>query len=473
MHITEQWILAHAPSPAVAEDGRSISAADRFLTRCRTEDACWGACAGSARNPYYVSIDWSLSEKEPLYSCSCASRHFPCKHALALLFDLLAGKPFDIDEPPAYLLRVRARERRERERAAQRLDKARKYDAAVKQKKLERQLAALDKAEKLSDQLLTDGLAAIPALPSQTLERMAAELDSCGVPAARDAFERIALLDRQRRQDGGSAQSCRAQMLRALLSLRALTARARTFLAEQLSSESYSLEDPLLFEALGGAWNNDELRELGLYRKSARLAQLSFDVSYDEAKRAYRERGFWLELSRGDVVQTQSLHPSRSLNYVGTDDSCFSLLEVPVLYESHVLPCPRVWWDDCASVELTAADYAAVLRRAEPIADAAARAKPHLGDPLCPDAVPALLRVGALGTIGDAFVLEDGAGGRITLRDRAADGAALASVRRLAALPVEAAAGDALFGLLFVDGGRLCLHPYSLIMAERIVRLQF
>ena len=144
-----------------------------------------------------------------------------------------------------------------------------------------------------------------------------------------------------------------------------------------------------------------------------------------------------------------------------------------MLYESPVPPCQRVWWDDCASVELTAADYAAVLRRAEPIADAAARAKPHLGDPLRPDAVPALLRVGALGTIGDAFVLEDGAGGRIALRDRAADGAALASVRRLAALPVEAAAGDALFGLLFVDSGRLCLHPYSLITAERIVRLQF
>ena len=150
------------------------AAADRFLTRCRAEDgrACWGECAGSARNPYYVSIDWSLSEKEPVYSCSCASRHFPCKHALALMFDLLAGKAFGIDEPPAYLLRVRAREQRERERAAQRLEKARKYDASVKQKKLERQLAALDKAEKLSDQLLTDGLAAIPALPAQTLERL-------------------------------------------------------------------------------------------------------------------------------------------------------------------------------------------------------------------------------------------------------------------------------------------------------------
>lgn len=471
MQITEQWILAHAPSPAVAEDGRSISAAERFLTRRRTTDACWGECAGSARNPYYVSIDWSLSD-EPVYSCSCASRHFPCKHALALMFDLLAGKPFEEDEPPAYLLRVRAREQRERERSAQRLEKSRKYDAAVKQKKLERQLAALDKAEKLSDQLLTDGLAAIPV---QALERMAAELGNCDLPAARDVFERIILLDKRSRHNAGAVQSRCAQMLRALLSLRALTGRARKFLAEQLSSESYSLEDPLLFEALGGVWNSDELREIGLYRKSARLVQLSFDVSYDEAKRAYAERGFWLELDRGDIVQTQSLHPSRNLNYVGTDDSCFSLLEVPVLYESPVPPCLRVWWDDCASVELTKADYAAVLRRAVSVADAVSRAKPHLENPLLADTVPVLIRVGTLGIVDGRFVLEDAIGGRIVLRDRSDDSSTPASVRRLAALPEAAAEGDALFGLLYCDDadGRLCLHPYSLITADRIIRLQF
>lgn len=458
MQITEQWILAHAPSPAVAEDGRGISAADRFLSRCRTEDArtFWGTCAGSARNPYYVSVDWSLGE--PTYSCSCASRHFPCKHALALMFDILGDKPFDVEPPPAYVLRVRARETRERERAAQRLEKARRYDAAVKQKKLERQLAALDKAGRLSDQLLTDGLAALPA---QTLERMAAELGNCDLPAARDVFERVALLDRQR----GGAQ----QMLRALRTLRALTGRARKFLAEQLSSESYSLEDPLLFEALGGVWNNDEMREIGLYRKSARLVQLSFDVAYDEAKRACVERGFWMELSRGDLVQTRSMHPSRGIQYVGTDDSCFTLVEVPVLYESPVPPCPRVWWEDCATVPLTGDDYTAVLQRAESVADAVRRARPRLADALLTDTVPTLLRAGSLGTVGNELVLEDGRGGRIALRDRAADGAERATVRRLTAPQGT----GAVFGLLFLDGGRLCLHPYSLITAERILRLQF
>lgn len=475
MRITEQWILAHAPSPAVAEDGRALSEKERFLTRCRTEDALtfWGACAGSARNPYYVSVDASLSEKEPVYSCSCPSRHFPCKHTLALLYDLLDGKPFAVENEPQYVLRVRQREKRERERAATRLEKARKYDAAVKEKKIERQLEALAKAEKLSAELLTGGLAAISELPAQSLERLAAELGNCDLPAARDVFERIALLDRQCRQDAAHARQYRAGMLRALQTLRALSVKGRKFLGEQLSSESYSMENPLLFEALGGVWNDDELREIGSFRKSARLMQLSFDVSYDEIRHEYVERGFWLELDRGDLVQTRSLHPSRTLNYVGTDDSRFVLTEVPILYESPVAPCPRVWWDDAATVELAEADYAAARQRALPLSDALERVRPRLGDPLLPNEAPVLVRVGALGTVGDAYVLVGEDGTRIALRDHGS--AELASTARLAALPQAPEPGDALFGLLFFDEAarQLCLHPYSLVTAERILRLQY
>lgn len=477
MQITEQWILTHAPSPTVAEDGRAISEKERYLTRCRTKDALtyWGECAGSARNPYYVSIDCALSEKDPTYSCSCPSRHFPCKHALALMYDILAGKAFDVGDAPAYVLRARARQAKENARAAARLERTRKYDAAVKEKKLAMQLDALDKAEKLADGLLANGLQTVFELPAQTLERMAAELGNCGLPAARDAFERIALLARQNRQTP-YVRYGQDKMLRELVFLRVLTEKARRFLREQLSSESYALENPLLYEALGGEWNDDELREIGSYRKNARLVQLSFDVAYDEAKRGYRERGFWAELTRRDIVCTHSFHASRTLDYVGTDDTCFDLLEIPILYESPVSPYPRVWWDNAASTELSGEDLAAVLRCAEPrIANAAERAKARLSDPLLPDFVPVLIAVGSVGRVGETLVLADGADERIALRDRRDDGADRASVRRLAALPRAPETGDALFGLVFYDGlnRQLCLQPYSLVTPDEIVRLQY
>ncbi|RZM28645.1 MAG: SWIM zinc finger family protein, partial [Sphingomonas sp.] len=40
----------------------------------------WGECAGSGANPYRVMADL----RDMGSKCSCPSRKFPCKHALAL-----------------------------------------------------------------------------------------------------------------------------------------------------------------------------------------------------------------------------------------------------------------------------------------------------------------------------------------------------------------------------------------------------
>jgi SWIM zinc finger len=43
----------------------------------------WGLCAGSGKRPYQTVVDLT----GPAYKCSCPSRKFPCKHALALLLN--------------------------------------------------------------------------------------------------------------------------------------------------------------------------------------------------------------------------------------------------------------------------------------------------------------------------------------------------------------------------------------------------
>ena len=48
---------------------------------------------------------------------------------------------------------------------------------------------------------------------AKVMRRMAAELGSCELPAAREVFERIALLDRRCRQDAAQAARCRREML--------------------------------------------------------------------------------------------------------------------------------------------------------------------------------------------------------------------------------------------------------------------
>lgn len=73
---------------AVAPDAAAYIAARRLARSGWTQSgvggepiSLWGLCQGSGRSPYQTCVDLT----EPAYKCSCPSRKFPCKHALALL----------------------------------------------------------------------------------------------------------------------------------------------------------------------------------------------------------------------------------------------------------------------------------------------------------------------------------------------------------------------------------------------------
>ncbi len=66
-------LLKPAGWPTLAEDGAGL---------------IWGECQGSGATPYRVCV----SEADAGYKCSCPSRKFPCKHALALMWLRAEGK---------------------------------------------------------------------------------------------------------------------------------------------------------------------------------------------------------------------------------------------------------------------------------------------------------------------------------------------------------------------------------------------
>ena len=80
-------MLALAPDASSQRSAQSLATARSWLTTGSAEpDGLWGECRGSAATPYRTVVDLS----GPAYKCSCPSRKFPCKHALALL--LLWGR---------------------------------------------------------------------------------------------------------------------------------------------------------------------------------------------------------------------------------------------------------------------------------------------------------------------------------------------------------------------------------------------
>ena len=87
-------LAADASSPRAAQplaSGRSWP-----LTGAADDSVLWGECLGSATTPYRTVVDLS----GPAYRCSCPSRKFPCKHALALMLMWSDGTVTANGDPP-------------------------------------------------------------------------------------------------------------------------------------------------------------------------------------------------------------------------------------------------------------------------------------------------------------------------------------------------------------------------------------
>ena len=90
---------------ALAADASSLRAAQPLasgrcwpLTGAAGGEAVWGECQGSAAAPYRTVVDLT----GPAYHCSCPSRKFPCKHALALLLRWSDGAVAADGDPPGW-----------------------------------------------------------------------------------------------------------------------------------------------------------------------------------------------------------------------------------------------------------------------------------------------------------------------------------------------------------------------------------
>ncbi len=91
-------VLALAPDDASRRAAATLARPAPWDGAGAAGDLVWGQCAGSGKSPYQVIVDLA----GPAFKCSCPSRKFPCKHALAVLLLWSAGTVPDEREPADY-----------------------------------------------------------------------------------------------------------------------------------------------------------------------------------------------------------------------------------------------------------------------------------------------------------------------------------------------------------------------------------
>ena len=185
---------------ALAPDASSLQAATKLARVGSWSEAgsggdpasVWGLCQGSGKSPYQTCVDLV----EPAYRCSCPSRKFPCKHALALMLLWAGGEIKEVDQPDWVREWHEGRAARTTRKAAtgprtEAQEKAAAKRAAARQQRVASGVAEL--RQWLADQV-RHGIAGTDQLGYKHFETLAARLIDAQTPGLAGAVQAIAAI---------------------------------------------------------------------------------------------------------------------------------------------------------------------------------------------------------------------------------------------------------------------------------------
>lgn len=491
-NITEQQILSLAPNAAAAANGKKIASGGGFLRLFKSADDTFfmGECKGSGKNPYITSADYVDPEK-PVYRCSCPSRQFPCKHSLALMYEMMNDKPFEPCEIPEDILKKRAKiaaknapEAPEAELAPEEAEKREKKKASAaktalnaKKKKLQKQLEGLELCKKALDDLISAGLGTMGGTSVANYKNISKQLGDYYLNGPQRLLNSLIIEIEAFHKDGKEIHCDNA--IDIIEKLGTLIKKSRAYINEKLESGNIAPEDNVLYEELGEAWKISELEAIGKCEKNVRLAQLAFWVSYDEGAKEYTDTGAWLELSEGKVYLTKNYRPVKSLKYIKADDTVFGAADVPSMAVYPGEGNVRVRWDGGSVNELTEKDYDKIRSLASPsVTKEEKEIKNLLKNSLQSPILFKLIEFREIGKINGSFALRQSCGDILALKDfPELKAELLGTVERLEILPRAALENGAILCGFFYDSEsrKLCAQPISIIPKNEntVVRLLY
>lgn len=488
--VTEQQILALAPNPAAASNGRKISQKGGFVRLEKSADDTFylGECTGSGKSNYITTADY-IDPKAPVFRCSCPSRQFPCKHSLALLYEMMAGESFTVCEIPEDILKKREKKQsrdakaQEKEQGgaaeSQSTEQTEKKKAAsaragkaARARKIKKQLEGLALTARLLRELLRAGLGTMGGTALDTYRQLSKQLGDYYLPGPQRILNRLILEIEAFQKDGDESHYEGA--VDVLEKLWGLVKKSQKYLEEKLEHDSTEHDDNLLYEELGGVWKLSELEALGRSKADVSLIQAAFWSEYDEARKEYIDTGCWIDLESGEISMSYNYRPLKALKYVRQEDTVFGVAEVSraVYYpgEGNL----RVRWDGSNIRPAEQEDIRKLRSFAAPsLAAEVKAAKNFLKNAMASPMLIRLLAYEQIGRTKEGLTLKTGDGQTILLGDMPGMEGTL---ERLTLLPESGLLkNQAFLGAFYYSAPdrRIKLKPLSIVTDSEIVRLLY
>lgn len=471
--ITEEMVTMLAPNSSAVTNARKISKQNGFFKLCRSEDETllFGSCSGSGKTPYTTSIDF-INPESPVFRCSCPSRQFPCKHGLALLCDYLAGKNFEVAPIPEDVIAKRSKQEAKKEKAKSDAPKKTNSSAAIK--KMKKQVEGLQLAEDFVRDILKTGLATMGANSLKTYQDLAKQFGDYYLPGPQVLMNQLLLELDAIQKDPNQETKSYHRMVGILEQLDSLAKKGKAFLQEKIDTKSVEMEDSVLYTKLGIVWKLEQLKKAGLFQENQELIQLSFRVSYNEAKKEFTDRGDWFNPETGKIYKTENFRPLRAKGNVKQDDTVFELVKTPCLYLYPGEMNQRVRWEEATTRPLTEEDYQAIRKGAcQELTSILKDVKNQIKNVLSEKTVTALIAYKRIGMIENQYVLEDKKGDTIIL---SAPDSNMDTTHVFRYLPDEQLFADqVLVGEFYYneEERRIAITPLSIVTETQIVRLMY
>lgn len=464
MKLDKEKILAMSPNASAVANAKKICSSGAFVKLAHSSDDTFymGECKGSGKSNYIVSADF-IDEENPVIRCTCPSRQFPCKHGLALLFEIADGKTFEECEIPEDILAKR--EKKEKKAPS-------KISKAARTKKINKQIEGLDLIKKISSQLLKVGLSTMGTVSLKEYKDIVKQLGDYYLPGPQILFQRLMLEVQEYKEDQDTRHY--QQALECLKKLRAIEKKGREYLKAELEKENLEISDNTLYEDLGGVWKLEQLNDLGLKKENAKLIQLAFEITYDEASKIFTDCGYWIDIDSGEISYTANLRPLSAIKYIKQDDSNFSLLTVPTLTYYPGGLNKRIRWATANFGDIEKSSFKKIKTYATDIEQATKIAKNELKNILTDNEVSLLLDFEKIMFIEEEgskkYILVDKNKKMIELKNNGA--------RELAKvfyelLPNECLENQVMFVKLYQEDRTIYAEPCSIITDDKIIRLGF
>ncbi len=482
MKLDKEKILAMSPNASAVANAKKICSSGSFVKLAHSSDDTFymGECKGSGKSNYIVSADF-VDEENPVIRCTCPSRQFPCKHGLALLFEIADEKTFEECEIPEDILAKRekkekAKAKKESAEKTEGTEKEKKVPSkvskAARTKKINKQIEGLDLIKKITSQLLKVGLSTMGTVSLKEYKDIVKQLGDYYLPGPQILFQRLMLEVQQYKEDQDTKHY--QQALDCLKKLRAIEKKGREYLKAELEKENLEISDNTLYEDLGGVWKLEQLNDLGLKKENARLIQLAFEVTYDEASKIFTDYGYWIDIDSGEISYTANYRPQSALKYIKQEDSNFSLLTVPILTYYPGSLNKRIRWANANFDEREKSSFKKIKTYAIDIEQATKIAKNELKNILTDNEVSLLLEFEKIMFIEEEgtkkYILVDKNKKMIELKN---NGSKELEKVFYELLPNECLENQVMFVKLFQEDRTIYAKAHSIITDDKIVRLGF